>query len=193
MATINQVARRARRRTQGYNRSPLMNGRPQRAGVCVKVGTTSPKKPNSAVRKIAKVALRGGRTIRAVIPGSGFEIGQHSRVIFQAGRVRDLPGVHYRLVRGRADFGAPSGFERHNRRSKFGTPNWLYVVRNRDDDVTHVISRSRRRRQASQEQMGLDPTWGRSPVYQLSSPIYAVTVASGLPLEKPTPTDTQEG
>ena len=139
-----------------------MEGCPQKLGICLRVGTTKPKKPNSAVRKIAKVRLASGLDVRAVIPGSGFEIAEHNTVALRAGRARDIPGVHYRLVRGMADLGPPNGFHRHNRRSKFGQPNWIYLLRNEANEIETVIAHLRTRRQALQEELGLPVTWGRS-------------------------------
>lgn len=120
MPTFNQVLRRGRQRPPRYNRSPKMEGCPQKTGICLKVGTTKPKKPNSAIRKIAKVRLPTGHNVRAVIPGSGFDLMEHNTVLVRAGRVRDIPGVHYRLVRNKYDLGPPHGFARQQRRSKFG-------------------------------------------------------------------------
>lgn len=176
--TFTQVVRRGRSRPGGYDRSPAMEGRPQRTGICLRVGTTKPKKPNSAIRKVAKVSLPGGVAVRAVIPGAGFDISEHSTVVVRAGRARDIPGIHYRLVRSRADLGPPTGFERHNRRSKFGVPNWVYIIRDVDGLVTQVVSQSQRLRQRTQTELNLPLTWGGPPVYTLAVPARAVAVSA---------------
>jgi small subunit ribosomal protein S12 len=157
--TFRQGLRRGTRPGR-YNRSPKMTA-PQRSAVVVRVGTTKPKKPNSAVRKIAKVTLGDGRSVRAVIPGSGHDLQEHNTVLVRAGRVRDIPGVHYRLVRNKLDLDPPSGFRRQRRRSKFGVSNWAYVFRDATGTATRVVCRLRSRRHALEGEWSLPPSWGR--------------------------------
>ena len=162
MPTFTQVVRRRRRHpTRVYNRSPKMEGCPQKLGICLRVGTTKPKKPNSAVRKIAKIRLASGYNVRAVIPGSGHDLAEHNTVVLQAGRARDIPGVHYRLVRGVADLASPDGFVRQNRRSKFGCPNLLYFVRSQEHELLQIVSRLRSARHAGLIEAGLPLDWSR--------------------------------
>jgi len=97
-----------------------MKGRPQLKGVCLKVYTTKPKKPNSAIRKVAKVRLSIGKSVIAYIPGQGHNLQEHSVVLIRGGRVKDLPGVQYHIIRGKYDFTSTETFARSNRRSKFG-------------------------------------------------------------------------
>ena len=97
-----------------------LKGRPQLRGVCIRVYTTKPKKPNSANRKVAKLRLSTGKRIIAYVHGSGHNLQQHSVVMVRGGRRRDLPGIHYQLIRGKYDFSAPESFFRAKRRSKFG-------------------------------------------------------------------------
>jgi len=132
---------------------------PARAGVIIRVGTTKPKKPNSAVRKIAKVTFGDGRSVRAVIPGSGHDLQEHNTVLVRAGRVRDIPGVHYRLVRHVLDFDPPTGFRRQRRRSKFGVVNWAYLFRNEANEPARVVCRLRTRRNSLESEWSLPPTW----------------------------------
>ncbi|CAG8443938.1 10864_t:CDS:2 [Ambispora leptoticha] len=118
-ATLNQVLRGCRRSKRRLSKSPALEGNPQKKGVCNKVYTTKPKKPNSAVRKVARVKLSNGRLIIAYIPGEGHNLTEHSVVLVRGGRVKDLPGVRYHLVRGALDFqGVPN---RKTSRSKYGT------------------------------------------------------------------------
>lgn len=138
-----------------------MKGCPQRAGICLRVGTTKPKKPNSAVRKIAKVSLVGGHNVRAVIPGAGFDLQEHNTVLLRAGRARDIPGVHYKLIRNKLDLDPPSGFRRTHRRSKFGVINWAYVFRTPGGEPLKVVCRLRSRRHSMQAEWGLPLTWER--------------------------------
>ncbi|MBN1400525.1 MAG: 30S ribosomal protein S12 [Anaerolineae bacterium] len=134
MPTINQLVRKGRKRTSkkskapalGYRYNSLSNrmtqsptGAPQRRGVCTRVGTTTPKKPNSALRKIARVRLSNGIEVTAYIPGEGHNLQEHSVVLVRGGRVKDLPGVRYQIVRGTLD---AAGVEGRNRgRSQYGT------------------------------------------------------------------------
>ncbi|KAJ2741176.1 hypothetical protein GGI20_005365 [Coemansia sp. BCRC 34301] len=118
MATINQVMRGMRKRIKTGSKAPALDSCPQRKGVCVKVYTTKPKKPNSAVRKVARVRLTNGKTIIAYIPGEGHNLQEHSVVLVRGGRVPDLPGVLYHIVRGALDLQGVQG--RATSRSKYG-------------------------------------------------------------------------
>ena len=127
MPTINQLASsqgkgsgaKMRRRRKPMGKAPALNNCPQRKGVCTRVFTRSPKKPNSAQRKVAKVRLAGGLEITAYISGEGHNLQEHGVVLVRGGRVKDLPGVRYHLVRGKYDLaGVPN---RRNGRSKYGT------------------------------------------------------------------------
>jgi len=95
---------------------------PQKKGICLKIRTMAPKKPNSAVRKIVKLKLSTSRQILAYIPGQGHNLHEHSRVLVRGGKVPDLPGIHYKLIRGKYDFSWIETFTRNNRRSKFSIP-----------------------------------------------------------------------
>jgi small subunit ribosomal protein S12 len=119
MATIRQISRGLRKKRKQKFNSPLLKSCPQRRGVCVKVYTTKPKKPNSAIRKIAKVKLSTGQHTIVYVPGQGHNLQQHSVVLIRGGRVPDLPGVQYHILRGKYDFVAKERFERSARRSKF--------------------------------------------------------------------------
>ena len=118
MPTINQLVRQGRQVEVTKSKSPAMQNCPQRRGVCTRVYTTTPKKPNSAIRKMARVRLSNGRTVTAYIPGEGHNLQEHSVVLMRGGRVQDVPGVRYRLVRGALDFGGVVG--RTTSRSKYG-------------------------------------------------------------------------
>ena len=119
MPTINQLIRRGRKRTRRTNAVPALEGSPQKRGVCVRVYTTTPKKPNSALRKVARVRLTNGAEVTAYIPGEGHNLQEHSIVLIEGGRVKDLPGVRYHIVRGTLD---TSGVDdRTNSRSRYGT------------------------------------------------------------------------
>lgn len=120
MATINQIMRGMRKdKSMKLSKSPNLLACPQRKGVCVKVSTQKPKKPNSAVRKVARVKLTTGKTVTAYIPGEGHNVQEHSVVLVRGGRVQDLPGVRYHLVRGSHDLGGVAS--RTTSRSKYGT------------------------------------------------------------------------
>jgi small subunit ribosomal protein S12 len=119
-ATLNQVVRHMRKPRVRKVRSPHLDGCPQKRGVCLKVYTRSPKKPNSAVRKVAKVRLSNQKEVIAYIPGEGHNLQEHSVVLVRGGRVPDLPGVRYHLIRGAYDLQCVQG--RCNARSKYGTP-----------------------------------------------------------------------
>jgi small subunit ribosomal protein S12 len=120
MVTVNQLVNKNCRFIKVKGKPYLMKGRPQLKGVCLKVYTTKPKKPNSAIRKVAKVRLSIGKSVIAYIPGQGHNLQEHSVVLIRGGRVKDLPGVQYHIIRGKYDFTATETFARSNRRSKFG-------------------------------------------------------------------------
>ncbi len=118
MPTINQLVRKGRRTPRVKSKSPVLESSPQRKGVCLQVKTTTPKKPNSALRKVARVRLTNGKEITVYIPGEGHNLQEHSIVLVRGGRVRDLPGVRYHLIRGVYD---SAGVEaRRQSRSKYG-------------------------------------------------------------------------
>jgi len=119
MPTINQLVRNPRKPKKRKSKAPALEGNPQKRGVCIRVYTTTPKKPNSALRKVAKVRLSNGREIIAYIPGEGHNLQEHSVVLVRGGRVKDLPGVKYHIVRGVYDAGGVE--KRRNSRSKYGT------------------------------------------------------------------------
>ena len=118
MPTIQQLVRSGRKSLQEKGKSPALLGCPQRRGVCVRVYTTTPKKPNSAMRKVARVRLTNGREVNCYIPGEGHNLQEHSIVLVRGGRVKDLPGVRYHIVRGTLDTGGVT--DRKQRRSKYG-------------------------------------------------------------------------
>ena len=103
MPTINQLIRKPRKQTRRKSKTPALKGSPQRRGVCTRVYTVTPKKPNSALRKVAKVRLTSGFEVAAYIPGEGHNLQEHSMVLVRGGRVKDLPGVRYHIVRGVLD------------------------------------------------------------------------------------------
>lgn len=119
MPTINQLIRHRRKKQQKRNKSPALLGCPQRRGVCTKVYTVTPKKPNSALRKVAKVRLTTGQEVICYIPGEGHSLQEHSIVLVEGGRVKDLPGVRYHIVRGTLDTVGVEG--RRQSRSRYGT------------------------------------------------------------------------
>jgi small subunit ribosomal protein S12 len=119
MATINQVLRKGRTKKIKRNNVPALEGNPQKRGVCTRVYTTTPKKPNSALRKVARVRLTNGFEVTAYIGGEGHNLQEHSVVLIRGGRVKDLPGVRYHIVRGSLDTSGVEG--RGQRRSKYGT------------------------------------------------------------------------
>nr|YP_010198059.1 ribosomal protein S12 [Gracilaria multipartita]UAD86475.1 ribosomal protein S12 [Gracilaria multipartita] len=118
MPTIQQLVRSERQRSNKKTKSPALKGCPQRRGVCTRVYTTTPKKPNSALRKVARVRLTSGFEVTAYIPGIGHNIQEHSIVLIRGGRVKDLPGVRYHVVRGILD--ASGVKDRKKSRSKYG-------------------------------------------------------------------------
>lgn len=118
MPTINQLIRQGRQQLQNKTRAPALNSCPQKRGVCVRVYTTTPKKPNSALRKVARVRLTNSMEVSAYIPGEGHNLQEHSVVLVRGGRVKDLPGVRYHIVRGTLD---STGVEKRRKsRSKYG-------------------------------------------------------------------------
>ena len=119
MPTFNQLVRKGRKRIKVKTKSPALQGNPQKRGVCVRVYTQTPKKPNSALRKVARVRLTNGIEVTTYIPGVGHNLQEHSIVLIRGGRVKDLPGVRYHVIRGTLDAAGVEG--RHNARSKYGT------------------------------------------------------------------------
>jgi len=118
MPTINQLVRKGRKKVEWKSQSPAMKSCPQRRGVCTRVYTVTPKKPNSAIRKVAKVRLTSGFEVICYIPGMGHNLQEHSVVLVRGGRVKDLPGVRYHIVRGRLD--AHGVDKRRQSRSLYG-------------------------------------------------------------------------
>ena len=118
MPTIQQLVRKGREHIEYNSKSPALDSCPQRRGVCTRVYTTTPKKPNSAMRKVARVRLTNGKEVNAYIPGEGHNLQEHSIVLIRAGRVKDLPGVRYHIIRGALDTSGVSG--RMQGRSKYG-------------------------------------------------------------------------
>jgi small subunit ribosomal protein S12 len=117
--TFNQLVRKGRKQTRSKTKSPALGGCPQKRGVCVRVYTQTPKKPNSALRKVARVRLTNGIEVTTYIPGIGHNLQEHSIVLIRGGRVKDLPGVRYHVIRGTLDAVGVEG--RENSRSKYGT------------------------------------------------------------------------
>jgi small subunit ribosomal protein S12 len=118
MPTINQLVRQGRRKAQSKTKSPALKRCPQKRGVCIRVYTSTPKKPNSALRKVARVRLTNGMEVTSYIPGVGHNLQEHSIVLVRGGRVKDLPGVRYHIVRGALD--AVGVANRKQSRSKYG-------------------------------------------------------------------------
>ena len=119
MPTINQLVRKGRELQHKKTTAPALRGCPQKRGVCVRVYTCTPKKPNSALRKVARVRLTNGMEVTSYIPGEGHNLQEHSSVLIRGGRVKDLPGVRYHIIRGTLD---TQGIQkRHQSRSKYGT------------------------------------------------------------------------
>ncbi len=118
MPTINQLVRKGRKTVDAKSKTPILDENPQKRGVCLSVGTTTPKKPNSALRKIAKVRLSNGKEGTCYIPGEGHNLQEHSVVLIRGGRVRDLPGVRYHIIRGTLDTAGVA--KRKQGRSKYG-------------------------------------------------------------------------
>ena len=118
MPTINQLIRAPRQPQKARNKVPALQESPQKRGVCTRVNTTTPKKPNSALRKVARVRISGGIEVTAYIPGEGHNLQEHSVVLVRGGRVKDLPGVRYKVVRGTLDAAGVS--DRKKARSQYG-------------------------------------------------------------------------
>ena len=118
MATINQLVRKPRNTQRKKSAVPALEGCPQKRGVCTRVYTTTPKKPNSALRKVARVRLTNGFEVTSYIPGEGHNLQEHSVVMIRGGRVKDLPGVRYHIIRGTLDTQGVK--DRKQRRSKYG-------------------------------------------------------------------------
>ena len=119
MPTINQLVRKGRKKIKSKSKSLDLDRCPQKKGFCLQVMTRTPKKPNSALRKVARVRLTNGKEVTAYIPGEGHNLQEHSIVLLRGGRVRDLPGVKYHIIRGRLDTAGVEGRKRG--RSKYGT------------------------------------------------------------------------
>ncbi|SVB77569.1 uncharacterized protein METZ01_LOCUS230423 [marine metagenome] len=119
MTTINQLVRKPRKRKVDKNNVPALEGKPQKRGVCTRVYTTTPKKPNSALRKVARVRLTNGYEVTSYIGGEGHNLQEHSVVLIRGGRVKDLPGVRYHVIRGTLDCSGVN--DRKHSRSKYGT------------------------------------------------------------------------
>ena len=118
MPTINQLVRKPRKKKKSASKTPLLENCPQKRGVCLQVKTVTPKKPNSALRKVARVRLSTGKEITAYIPGEGHNLQEHSIVLVRGGRVRDLPGVRYKIIRGKLDTLGVG--DRRQARSRYG-------------------------------------------------------------------------
>ena len=118
MPTINQLINKGRRPLKSHNKVPALQACPQKRGVCTRVYTTTPKKPNSALRKVARVRLTNGYEVTSYIPGEGHNLQEHSVVMIRGGRVKDLPGVRYHIIRGSLDTQGVK--DRKQRRSKYG-------------------------------------------------------------------------
>ncbi len=118
MPTINQLLRKGRKKSRKKGKSMALRGSPQKKGVCISVRTLTPKKPNSALRKVARVRLSTGRVVSVYIPGEGHNLQEHSIVLVEGGRVKDLPGVKYHVIRGTMDTSGVEGRKRS--RSRYG-------------------------------------------------------------------------
>ena len=118
MPTINQLVRKKRRQKRSQSKAPVLDRCPQKRGVCLQVRTMTPKKPNSALRKVARVRLTNGAEVISYIPGEGHNLQEHSVVMIRGGRVKDLPGVRYHVIRGTLDTQGVK--DRRQRRSKYG-------------------------------------------------------------------------
>ncbi len=119
MPTINQLNRKGRKDIKGKSKAPALRSSPQKRGVCIRVYTSTPKKPNSALRKVARVRLTNGMEITSYIPGEGHNLQEHSVVLVRGGRIKDLPGVRYHIIRGTLD--SVGVQDRKQSRSKYGT------------------------------------------------------------------------
>lgn len=123
MSTINQLCKKKRGTKIKKNKKPALQMCPQKKGVCIKIFLRTPKKPNSALRKLVRIRLTNDKIISAYIPGEGHKLQEYSTVIIRGGRVKDLPGIKYRLVRGKLDFQGVK--TRKKARSKYGTKKWF--------------------------------------------------------------------
>ena len=123
MSTINQLCKKKRGTKIKKNKKPALQMCPQKKGVCIKIFLRTPKKPNSALRKLVRIRLTNDKIISAYIPGEGHKLQEYSTVIIRGGRVKDLPGIKYRLVRGKLDFHGVKN--RKKARSKYGTKKWF--------------------------------------------------------------------
>ncbi len=119
MPTLNQLVRKGRKKIQSKGNVPALQACPQKRGVCIRVYTTTPKKPNSALRKVARVRLSNGMEVSSYIPGIGHNLQEHSVILLRGGRVKDLPGVRYHIIRGTLDTQGVA--QRKQGRSKYGT------------------------------------------------------------------------
>jgi small subunit ribosomal protein S12 len=119
METIQQLTKKGRKKLTFKVKSPALGACPQRRGICIKVTTMKPRKPNSSMKKVAKVRLSNGKEVNVYIPGEGHNLQEHSTVLIQGGGVKDLPGINYRIVRGTLDTAGVAG--RMNSRSRYGT------------------------------------------------------------------------
>lgn len=122
MPTYQQLTKKIRKAKRHKNKVPALLGCPFKRGICLKIFTRTPKKPNSAIRKVARIRLSTGKRVTAYIPGIGHNIQQYSSVLARGGLVKDLPGVRYHLVRGKYDLACVEG--RRNKRSKYGVTKW---------------------------------------------------------------------
>ena len=123
MITLNQVYKKKRKKKYRRSKTPALDKCPQKSANCIKIYTTTPKKPNSAIRKVAKILLSNFKTVIAYIPGMGHTLQKFGKVLVRGGRTQDLPGVRYKLIRGKLDFLIKEGsFKRKQRRSKYGIP-----------------------------------------------------------------------
>jgi len=124
MSTINQIIKGCRLKKKHKSMVSALKNCPQVKGICIRVFTMSPKKPNSAIRKVARIRLSNGMNITACIPGLGHSLQQNSLVSVRGGRANDLPGVRYKLIRGKYDFTLAERIRRNKKRSKFGVKKW---------------------------------------------------------------------
>jgi small subunit ribosomal protein S12 len=176
MPTINQLIRKGRRKVSVKSKSPALKNCPQRRGVCTQVMTRTPKKPNSALRKVAKVRLTNGQEVIAYIPGEGHNLQEHSIVLVRGGRVKDLPGVRYHIVRGTLDSLGVDG--RRRSRSKYGAKRPKESEADKAKKNSFRISAFRfsgfpmsRRRKVYKKEEKVDPRYGSVAVARLISTV----------------------
>jgi len=141
MVTFSQYIKKHRRTKQFRSSTPHFEGSPFKNATCLRVGTVKPKKPNSAQRKITKVSLTNGRHLIAYIPGMGHRLQKNNEVMIRGGRVPDLPGVRYHVMRFKKDFTTPENFERNNRRSKYGIKDLSRLRDTHNHRQTNKINR----------------------------------------------------